>query len=121
MEDVLTSPADGGAASAAELPIDGVRVDSYDSRCQASIEGSAKFRGHEPSDDPMACKQLSCLSIPRRRGVAHVDHGGLDIVPSTVLHKGHIGSCIQQTHCDRMAQRMKAPFGLRNSGPLAMR
>ena len=38
-----------------------------------------KFRGHEPSDDPMARKQLPALSIPRHRGVAHVDHGVLDI------------------------------------------
>ena len=34
---------------------------------------------HEPSDDPMARKQLSCLSIPRHCRVAHVDHGVLDI------------------------------------------
>ena len=69
----------------------------------------------------MARKQLSCLSIPRHCRVAHVDHGVLDIrVPSTVLHKGHIGSCIQQMHRDRVAQRMKAPFGLRNSSPLAV-
>ena len=34
---------------------------------------------HEPSDDPMARKQLLCLSILRHRGVAHVDHGVLDI------------------------------------------
>jgi MFS family permease len=35
--------------------------------------------GHEPSDDPMARKQLSCLSITRHCRVAHIDHGVLDI------------------------------------------
>jgi hypothetical protein len=67
----------------------------------------------------MIAKQLPCLGDPRHRGLAHVDHCVLDIrVFQSILHKGHIGTRVEQMHCDRMAQRMKAPFRFRNPGPL---
>ena len=70
---------------------------------------------HRYSDHTMTGKQLPRLGIAGDRGVAHVHHGVLDIrVAQSVLYKGDIGSCVEQMHRDRVAQRMKAPLGLRN-------
>ena len=55
---------------------------------------------------------MASLGIPGGGRIAHIDHSILDVgMPQSILDEGHVGPRVQEMHRNRVAERMKAPFG----------